>query len=282
MNIKLLAFDLDGTTLSDSDHVSEKNREALVRAFQKGVLLVPASGRLFTFLPKEVMSLPGLRWVITSNGAAVYTLPDGKPLKKSLIPNETAKKLYEVIKQYDIYREFYNEGRAMVERSFFERSRTEMGIPERKWKFLSKDYVFVEDMEKTLEETGLCPEKVNLLYLPTKELREKLWKELERIEGLSLSSSFSDNIEVNARQANKGAALKTLCEMLGIPPEEVMAIGDNGNDVSMLEFAGCSVAMGGGSEEALQAAKYRTGSHDRDGLAQAIDRFVLTAGGRCE
>ncbi len=275
MNIKLLAFDLDGTTLSDSEHISEKNREALIRAYQKGVLLVPASGRLFTFLPKEVLALPGLKWVITSNGAAVYTLPDGKPLKKSLIPNETAKKIYRVIKEYDIYREFYHEGRAMVERRAFERSRTELGIPESKWKFLHKDYIFVEDMEKTLEETGICPEKVNLLYLPTAELRAQLWEKLKKIEGLGLSSSFSDNIEVNAADANKGAGLKALCDILKIPPEEVMAIGDNGNDLSMLKFAGCSVAMGDGSQEALQAAKFKTGPHDRDGLAQAIDRFIL-------
>ena len=66
-----------------------------------------------------------------------------------------------------------------------------------------------------------------------------------------------------------------MAELLGFRPEELMALGDNGNDVTMLEAAGCSVAMGDGSPEALAAAKHVTAAHDQEGLARAVEAFVL-------
>lgn len=93
--------------------------------------------------------------------------------------------------------------------------------------------------------------------------------------GLHLTSSIPDNIEVNVQGADKGHALEALAQRLGVPQQEVMALGDNGNDVTMLQYAGVSVAMGDGSPEAKAAAKYVTVPHTEDGLARALERFAL-------
>ena len=85
-----------------------------------------------------------------------------------------------------------------------------------------------------------------------------------------------DNIEVNAQGADKGSALRALAERLGIPREKVMALGDNGNDVTMLQYAGVSVAMGDGSPEAKAAARFLTAPHDQNGLAQAVRQYALS------
>ena len=135
--------------------------------------------------------------------------------------------------------------------------------------------IYTEDFEVLLRETGLCPEKINLPYLPTPELREELWNKLLALGGLRLTSSIPDNLEINASGAHKGAGLKALCRHLKISTSQVMAIGDNGNDVTMLQCAGVSVAVADALPEALAAAKYRTSAHDEDGLAEAVERFLI-------
>ena len=112
--------------------------------------------------------------------------------------------------------------------------------------------------KRQLQESGLQPEKINLPYLPTPALRQEVWQRLEALGGLVLTSSIPDNIEINAQGADKGSALRALAERLGIPREKVMALGDNGNDVTMLQYAGVSVAMGDGSPEAKAAARFLT------------------------
>src|SRR5699024_6295973 len=153
---------------------------------------------------------------------------------------------------------------------------THFGLPESKRHFLDKDYCLVPALGGHLQESGLQPEKINLPYLPTPALRQEVWQRLEALGGLVLTSSIPDNIEVNAQGADKGSALRALAERLGIPREKVMALGDNGNDVTMLQYAGVSVAMGDGSPEAKAAARFLTAPHDQNGLAQAVRQYALS------
>jgi len=273
--IRLLAFDLDGTTITEHKYLSPENREALIRVGEKGVVLVPATGRMKSFLPEEIAGLPGVRYVITSNGAAVYDLKESRAVYRRLIPNEKARQVQAVLDEYDIYVEYYRDGGAITKRGYPELARTHFGLPKSKWHFVEgKRYSLIEDFSKMLAETGLCPEKINLPYLKG-GLRAELWERLEKLGGLRLTSSIPDNIEINDTGAHKGAAVLALAERLGIGREEIMAAGDNGNDVTMLEAAGCSVAVKDGSPEALAAADYITAPHNENGLAQAIWKFIL-------
>ena len=100
--IRLLAFDLDGTTITEHKYLSEKNREALLYAHAHGVELVPATGRMRTFIPDAVAALPGVRYAITSNGAAVYELATGRALYQQLISPEKARQVQELLDHYDV------------------------------------------------------------------------------------------------------------------------------------------------------------------------------------
>ena len=253
MKIKLLAFDLDGTTLVKHSLLPEANRRALLAAAEKGVLLVPATGRMLGFLPENIRELP-VRYAITSNGGAVYDLAAGEPLVENLIPNEKARAVQAILENYDIYIEYYTHGEAITRRDMPKLARTHFGLPESKWGFVDgKNYTLTDSLGGMLRESGLCPEKINLPFL----------------------EATPATMEVNAEAAHKGGALLALAEKLGFGREEIMALGDNGNDVTMLEAAGCSVAMGDGSPEALGAARYTTAPHDQEGLAMAVRRFVL-------
>lgn len=275
MNIKLIAFDLDGTTITEHKYLSERNRRALERAGEKGVYLVPATGRMKDFLPPEITAIKGVRYAITANGGAIFDLKENKAVYERLIPNEKAIAVQKLLDPHDIYIEYYSNGRAMTKIGFPEKAKTHFKLPPSKWHFVEdKDYALVEDFGEMLKTSGLCPEKINLPYL-SEELRAQLWRELSELGGLRLTSSIPDNIEINDITCDKGAAVLALAEMLSVDPESVMTMGDNINDETMLQAVSCSVAVADGAPEALKAAKYTTAAHDKDGVAEAIERFVF-------
>ena len=277
MAVKLLAFDLDGTAILNHRTLPEENRLALESAAVRGVLLVPATGRMLDFLPSSVTALP-VSYAITANGGGVYRLPGREPVIQNLIPNDKALEIQRVLGDYDVYIEYYSNGKAITRRDMPPRARTHYALPQSKWGFVDgKDYTLVESLSHMLEETGLRPEKINLPYLKD-GLKEEVRARLEALGGLRLTSSISDNLEINSAQAHKGGALLALARVLGLRREDLMAIGDNGNDLTMLEAAGCSVAVEDGSPEALAAAKHRTAPHDQNGLARVVERFVLGNG----
>ncbi len=267
--IRLLAFDLDGTAILQHKYLSDGNRRALELAHRRGVELVPATGRMRTFLPPEITALPGVRYAITSNGAAVYDLTAEKPIRETLLSNEQARQVQAVLDEYDLYIEYYWDGGAWTRAGNPERAVEHYRFPEDKWHFIfGKAYTLAPSYAALLE-TGICPEKINLPYVPEPQ-RGEIWRRLEELGGLRLTSSLPDNIEINHADAHKGAALAFLAERLGFSREELMAVGDNGNDVTMLEAAGLSFAVTDGDPAARAAATRITAAHDADGLAQAI------------
>lgn len=272
-DIKLLAYDLDGTALVQHKSLSPGNRQALVKAAEKGVFLVPATGRIYSFMPKDILALPGTDYVITSNGSRVVQQSSGKILHHATIPHSLALEVQKILKCYDIYIEYYVNGTAVTLRGNPEKAKGDKEFPASKHHFLSKDYHFVENFDHYLMDPHICPEKINLPYLPS-GVRSELFGKLKEIPGLKLTSSIPDNLEINSELATKGQALAALASILEISPENCMAIGDNGNDLDMLRFAGISVAMENASQEAKQASKYLTGSCEQDGLAEAIYRFL--------
>lgn len=279
MGVKLIAFDLDGTAIVKNRDLPDLNRAALLRAHELGAVLVPSTGRMLGFIPGCVRELP-IGYAITSNGGVVYDMADGRPIIENLIPNGTARAVQEILDGYDVYQEYYTGGEPITRRDMPGLAKTHFRLPESKWHFVDgKAYHFTDDFSQMLRETGLCPEKINLPYLP-EGIRGEIWEKLSGIDGLLLTSSIPDNIEINGAGAHKGGALRELCGRLGIPMGEVLALGDNGNDVTMLEAAGVSAAMGDGSEEAKAAATFVTAAHDEAGLAEAICKvmgFTVTA-----
>ena len=126
---------------------------------------------------------------------------------------------------------------------------------------------YVTDCKKDVE-------KVNVYLADVKDI-ELLRKELSGVEGIVISSSLYNNLEINALGATKGIALMWLAGYLGIAPEATMAFGDGENDLSMLEAAGVGIAMGNGLDIAKNAADQITLTNDEDGAADAIERLIF-------
>lgn len=272
--IRLVAFDLDGTTLSGHAALSERNRRAMERAAEAGVLLVPATGRVKNFLPESVRALPFIRYAITSNGGAVWNMETGEPVFQSLIDNTTACAVQAIFSGYDLFVEYYVNGRAVTRRGDLGKVATVFGIPKEKFYFLTKDYLLVDDVGQYLRETRAEPEKINMMFIP-EAVRAEILERLRGVENLALTFSNVDNIEINRAGCDKGAGLLALCEALGLSAAQTLAVGDNGNDLGMLRAAGFAAVVGNGIEAAKNEADALVAPCAEDGFAEAVERFAL-------
>ena len=132
----------------------------------------------------------------------------------------------------------------------------------------------VPNVIRYVKECGSDAEKVNI-YLGDLEERKTLREDLGSVEGIVISSSLYNNLEINAHGATKGNALMWLADYLSIDRKATMAFGDGENDISMIEAAGVGVAMGNGLEAVKAAADEITLTNDEDGVAAALERLII-------
>jgi hydroxymethylpyrimidine pyrophosphatase-like HAD family hydrolase len=117
--------------------------------------------------------------------------------------------------------------------------------------------------------------KVNF-YFNNKSDRSEVFRALEKEQlPIFLLSGLADNIEMTSTSAGKDVGLRALCDHLGVKAEEVIAIGDNLNDLSMLKFAGLSIAMGNARAEVKEICDVETLDNRHDGVAAAIEKYIL-------
>lgn len=273
MRIKMIAFDLDGTVLRTDKSVSRRTVEALSRAAAQGCVVLPASGRVASNIPEEVLSFPGVRFLLTSNGASVIDRETGTTVYTNLMTEEETGILLRRLYEEGCFVEAYRGGKAYSDRLALPRLHA-LHPSEDLLAFLKRSQIFVDDLPQYAAEHSFRLEKVNVPMLPSL-LAARLNREFEAGGMFSTCSSFPGNIEVNRAGCSKGAALEHLCNRLGIDREEVMTLGDSGNDLAMLRFAGLGVAVKNATPEILAAADFVTAANDEDGAALAVERFVL-------
>lgn len=272
MNIRLIAFDLDGTLLNSEKTVSPRTKSALTRAAAKDVFLVPATGRLHRDLPDDAASLPSLRYVIAVNGAEVFDRKEDRLLYQAELDRRDALELMKYMDTLPAIYGWYQGGQGFISSFYYEKMEEFAHAP---WLFdsMRRAYTPTADPQKTLLEEKSGPQKLQL-YFRDMEARKRALEEIPaRFPQCAVSSSLPINIEVNAASATKGRALAFLAEHLGIRIEDTLAFGDGTNDISMLRQAGTGVAMGNAAPEARAAADRLTASNDEDGIAVILEEY---------
>ena len=257
MGTRLIALDLDGTLLNEKMHVSEKTRQVMELCAQRGIEIVPATGRALLAVPEEVLSLPGVHYGIFTNGAVVRDF--GK--------NTWVSRRHPVI--YDMY---VSEGGVSETRLLAQLE--EYGIPERECAYIRATRRAVTDMVEYLREKKCPVQKMNLNF-KDRESKQAVRAQLEAMPEVLVTSSLPWNLELNAAGITKGSGLRNLCQYLGIEAEETMAFGDGENDWPMLEVAGIGVAMENGAPFLKERADRIAASNREEGVAEAIRQWVL-------
>lgn len=269
--IRLLALDLDGTVLDDEKRISPRTAAALARAMARGVTVIPATGRTASGIAPEFLTLPGIRYAVLSNGARVEDLTEGKTLFRQYMPVGLALQACDMLEKYDCTIDLFQDGRGYTTAK--NTAAFEARVPANLLPYLRASRTLIDDMRGfiALQSGGI--EKLTLFFQKEEE-RQRAWAEMEAL-GLTVVSSLPRNMELNAAGVNKGAGLLALAKALGIPPEATMACGDGGNDIAMLKAAGVGVAMGNAFEEVKAAADFVTATNNEDGVALAVEKFIL-------
>ena len=278
--IKMIGLDLDGTLLTDKKELTVRTREVLAKAIRIGIVVLVATGRPWMGVPEELREFPGMNYALTSNGARIIDTRTGNVIEEHLLSVKSAKKALEICRKYDTLQEVYFDGQGYApaeKMEFVERYHKNPNM----WEYMRKTRIPVDDIFELVDRENRGLDKTQALFADMSE-RKRAWEELARHEDLELVGSLRYNIEVNAAGVNKGTGLVNLGSRLGIKREEIMALGDGDNDTVMLKEVGFGVAMANGEPQVKEAADYITLSNEEDGVAQAIERFVLGGGeARC-
>lgn len=272
MEIKLIATDLDGTFF-DNDHITipQRNIDAFKAAHDIGVKTAVASGRTKILTDDILNQLPFLDYLVTSNGAVTYDIQNNCVVSTKLIENSQTLKIFQILDSHGIPFEIYFDGKCYASKESYKKYEEKNLQPI--FLYVLKEFTTaVDDLSALIGNRGI--EKINAMNLTAKE-REMLENELRKTGEIYITSSFSDNLEMNNYYANKGFALRSLADALGINSDNVMCFGDGENDCEMLSFAKYSFAMENGSDYAKNSAKFITAPNYRCGVAQAIEKYVL-------
>lgn len=267
--IRLVAVDMDGTLLHDDKSISDYTLNVLRRIVEKGVILVPASGRPLEGMRAAVLNnVDGIKYAICSNGAMLMDVPEEKSICEAGISTEKAVEALKYIEQFPtaVY--------AHTDKGTFREVGWEKTGLSAKYPYIKFSEGNVEDLGTFLETSGVKVMKMGAFALKD-GLAEELLAKGSPIDGIVFLRTGDGIIELNSTNASKGNAMCTLCEKLGISMENVLAIGDNENDISMLQAAGISAAMGNAEDDVKQAAKFVAGNNEEDGAAHFLEEWVL-------
>ena len=290
MAIKMIGLDLDGTVLKNDKTISDRTRYALEEAASRGVIIVPDTGRPLSGVPENIMKLKGLRYVISSNGSAVQDLDSCSRILEASMPFESCRRMLGKYADREIPREVFIGGYGYEEEHsmelMLERLRNKALLPYYRMSRRIVDDLddfllgFTSDKdEKRRYETGSQSGVDSIaMMLSTADERSEIINDFEKDV---TSGDFEVipvkgwDIEICSPLAGKGRMLKRLGVELGISDDEIMAVGDGGNDVCFAGSIPFTVAMGNSSESMLEAASYVTGDNAHDGVAEVIEKFVL-------
>jgi HAD-superfamily hydrolase, subfamily IIB len=272
-NIKLVASDLDGTLLNSQKQLTHTLVNAIGRLQRNGIIFVPATGRVLNAVPDYVKSIPLLKYIITSNGAAINDIHTGKEIASSYLPVETTINTIKKAAALPIMIEIFSGGKAYTEKKFIS-NLNYYGVVGQHINYVLSTRTPINNTLQFIEEHPNQIENVNLIFSDAK-LRLAFRQELTAENFAAVTSSSPNNLEITSKLATKGNALKTLCNQLNILPEQVVAFGDSSNDEDMLKFAGLGIAMGNGEEHIKKIATHTTFSCDENGVLAAMEKFIL-------
>ena len=272
--ISLVATDLDGTLLLQNKHISKRTYDVLKKANENGVHVVIATGRSFSALPESIFKIDGMRYVVTSNGANIIDLKDNEVIYKNCIDAAQIPKIINFLKGRPYILEVFTGGKAYMSKSDSDKFRSRT-IDFRPIEYVLQTRIPIADIFEFTSKNASAIENININFDSLSD-KPKAYEELLKFDNITVTTSFDFNLEIGGNTTSKGDALNFLTQMLGLTSKNVLSIGDNPNDSSMLGFSEIAVAVENAHEDIIKLADHITSSNDEDGVAKAVEKFVLS------
>lgn len=274
MDIRLMAFDLDGTLLDGKKGVPERNARALRAAAERGIKLMICSGRAFEVQAGFAADIGVDPIFASANGARIDASMHGPVLEENPMDPAVSKRIFDMLMDMGVYFMAYARGRSyMFNIDEQKRLRKHHHAPG-KTMYGGIPFEIVDDVGRGSRECWQATYKYVLFGEDYDSRFGDIKAALDGL-GLSISSSWRDNMEIMRPGVDKGYAIRRVCREYGIPTECVMAFGDNANDLPMLETAGWPVVMENGEDCAKRAARIIAPPNHEDGVGVVIEEYVL-------
>jgi Cof subfamily protein (haloacid dehalogenase superfamily) len=273
VGVRLIAIDIDGTLLGSRGRIPDENLAAIGEALDAGIHVVLVTGRSYPFARAVAGGLPAAVTLIVSNGAIERTL-DGLTIARRLLPREAAERvLAHTIRFRQASAILFDreaEGHVVAESMDWDHPHRR-GYWERHRHFIG---------HASPLEAALIEDPIQVMFNGAVAAMRQVFAAVEGLDGVFVSRTEYEShdfalVDVTAPTATKGHALASRAAALGLVPRDVMAIGDNLNDLEMLQFVGVPVVMGNAVEALRHRGWHETGTHDEAGVAQAIRRLAL-------
>lgn len=266
---KLIAIDMDGTLLKSDKTVSDRTKKTLKEAREKGVNVVIATGRPIDGVSRYLEELDMLGendYVLSYNGGLVLKTKSREIISKIALTGADLHYLHKLSEELGVNIHAFSEVYGLITPKNSKYTEVEANI--NNIKIGINDYSKIEDDHSII--------KVMMIDEP--EVLQKAVDNLpkEVYEKYTVVRSTPYFLEFLNKEVNKGTGVKLLADHLGVKQEEVMTFGDAENDLDMIVYAGMGVAMANGFEEVKEASNYITDSNEEDGVAKAIEKFVLS------
>ncbi|HWQ42046.1 MAG TPA: Cof-type HAD-IIB family hydrolase [Desulfosporosinus sp.] len=266
MPIRLVAMDLDDTLLRDDWTISPRVIKTIQKAQAQGVKMTIATGRMSISARPYAKQLGLDVPVITYHGAMIQQVLSGEIIFRRVIPSALAVEIVQYVSGLGVYAQVYLKDRVIAQ---------DLREWSEEYERIASVRIEIADLPTLLSQE---PEGVEKIILMAKESDlDQFAPRLRQLYGekVHLAKSKPCFLEMTDCQVNKGVALAALAERYGIARGDVMAIGDSFNDLEMIKYAGIGVAMGNARAEIKEQADVITASNEEDGVAEAIERYVL-------
>lgn len=265
---KLVAIDMDGTLLKEDKTISQRTKNAIQSARKKGVTVVLATGRPIEGVSRYLEELNMYSendYVLSYNGALIQKTKSKESVAKIALNGSDLHYLRKLSDELGVNMHAFSEDKGLITPKNSKYTEVEadinnIEINEMNMDNISDDEVIIKIM--MIDEPEILGEAV-----------EKLPKEVYEKYTVVRSTPFF--LEFLNKEVNKGVGVEMLSKHLGLKREEVMTLGDAGNDLHMIEYAGLGVAMENAFDEVKASADYITDTNENDGVAKAIEKFIL-------
>lgn len=277
-DIKLVALDLDGTLFDNSSRISERNLTAIRSITDKGLHVVISTGRPFEGIPFDQIKGTGINYAITANGSGIYEISTGKCLYENAMDEELVTPILNFLLTRDIHMDAFIGGKGYTPIQCVETAQ-KLTVPSSIKNYIITTRTRLDNILQFIHENQLKVQKMTLNFYPAADGtlidRETVRKFLVSNPSITTVCGGYNNLEFTRADANKGVGLRKLAEILGVNPDATMAIGDTENDLAIIEAAGIGVAMGNATDAVKARADYVTTTNTKDGVAAAIEHFIL-------
>lgn len=277
-DIKLVALDLDGTLFDNSSRISKRNLTAIRSITDKGIHVVISTGRPFEGIPFDQIIGTGINYAITANGSGIYEISTGKCLYENAMDEELVTPILNFLLTRDIHMDAFIGGKGYTPIQCVETAQ-KLTVPSSIKNYIITTRTRLDNILQFIHENQLKVQKMTLNFYPAADGtlidRETVRKFLVSNPSITTVCGGYNNLEFTRADANKGVGLRKLAEILGVNPDATMAIGDTENDLAIIEAAGIGVAMGNATDAVKARADYVTTTNTKDGVAAAIEHFIL-------